>query len=149
MFLCGSYSHQLDDKNRIRLPAKLRADLGDKYILLPGTKGCIYLFKADETQTIINALGNLESLNPESEDALRTLISAGSSAEADSQGRFMLPQNLKDFAGIDKEIWINGNITKVEIWSAAAWTARNSKIDSTPKGIDDIYRSLSEKKAEQ
>ena len=149
MFLCGSYSHQLDDKNRIRLPSRLRAELGEKYILLPGTKGCIYLVNADDPQTIIKSIGLLESLNPDSEDDLRTLLSASSIVEADSQGRFKLPDNLIAFANIKKDIWINGNISKVEIWSAESWAERNKSIDSSPKGIDEIYRSLSARRDEQ
>ena len=149
MFLCGSYSHQLDDKNRIRLPSRLRAELGEKYILLPGTKGCIYLVNADDPQTIIKSIGLLESLNPDSEDDLRTLLSASSIVEADAQGRFKLPDNLIAFANIKKDIWINGNISKVEIWSDESWCERNKRVDSTPKGIDEIYRSLSAKRNEQ
>ncbi len=149
MFLCGSYSHQLDDKNRIRLPSRLRAELGEKYILLPGTKGCIYLVNADDPQTIIKSIGLLESLNPDSEDDLRTLLSASSIVEADSQGRFKLSDNLIAFANIKKDIWINGNISKVEIWSDESWAERNKRVDSTPKGIDEIYRSLSAKRSEQ
>lgn len=149
MFLCGSYSHQLDDKNRIRLPSRLRAELGEKYILLPGTKGCIYLVNADDPQTIIKSIGLLESLNPDSENDLRTLLSASSIVEADSQGRFKLPDNLIAFANIKKDIWINGNISKVEIWSDESWAERSKRVDSTPKGIDEIYRSLSAKRSEQ
>lgn len=149
MFLCGSYSHQLDDKNRIRLPSRLRAELGEKYILLPGTNGCIYLVNADDPQTIIKSIGLLESLNPDSEDDLRTLLSASSIVEADSQGRFKLPDNLIAFANIKKDIWINGNISKVEIWSDESWAERSKRVDSTPKGIDEIYRSLSAKRSEQ
>ena len=149
MFLCGSYNHQLDDKNRIRLPSRFRDELGTKYVLLPGTNGCIYLFKDDEPQTILKELCNMESLDPESENKLRTLLSAGRSVEADSQGRFMLPDNLIAFAGIDKEILINGNISKVEIWSAESWQRRNGNVDSTPSGIDEIYRSLNAKKSAQ
>ncbi|MBR2974827.1 MAG: cell division/cell wall cluster transcriptional repressor MraZ [Clostridia bacterium] len=149
MFLCGSYSHQLDDKNRIRLPSRLRAELGEKYILLPGPKGFIYLVNADDPQTIIKSLGLLESLNPDSEEHLRTLLSASSIVEVDAQGRFKLPDNLIAFANIKKDVLINGNISKVEIWSAESWEARNKTVDSTPKGIEEIYRILSAKRPEQ
>ena len=123
-----------------------RAELGEKYILLPGTKGCIYLVNADDPQTIIKSIGLLESLNPDSEDDLRTLLSASSIVEADAQGRFKLPDNLITFANIKKDIWINGNISKVEIWSDESWCERNKRVDSTPSGIDEIYRSLSAKR---
>ncbi len=143
MFLCGKYPTQLDDKNRIRLPARLRAALGDKYILLPGMDGCVYIIKEDEPQAILDVIMGSESTNPEKENMLRTLVSEGSNVEADSQGRFTLPQNLKDYAGVDKDLMIVGNISKVEVWSKQAWDAR--EVDKTPQGVNRLYSALSSK----
>ncbi len=143
MFLLGNFQHQLDDKNRIRLPAKFRADLGDKYILMPGTGGCIYVYKADETQKILAALNDMQSMDPIKEEWIRSLVSEGCSVDADSQGRFVLPSNLQEIAGINKDVRVVGSISKVELWSEERWQQRLAKTDRSASGFDAIYKNLS------
>ncbi len=143
MFLLGNFQHQLDDKNRIRLPAKFRADLGDKYILMPGTGGCIYVYKADETQKILATLNEMQSMDPIKEEWIRSLVSEGCSVEADSQGRFVLPSNLQEIAGINKDVRVVGSISKVELWSEERWQQRLAKTDRSASGFDAIYKNLS------
>ncbi|HIT77746.1 MAG TPA: division/cell wall cluster transcriptional repressor MraZ [Candidatus Limihabitans stercoravium] len=143
MFLLGNFQHQLDDKNRIRLPAKFRADLGDKYILMPGTGGCIYVYKADETQKILATLNDMQSMDPVKEEWIRSLVSEGCSVEADSQGRFVLPSNLQEIAGINKDVRVVGSISKVELWSEERWQQRLAKTDRSASGFDAIYKNLS------
>lgn len=143
MFLLGNFQHQLDDKNRIRLPAKFRADLGDKYILMPGTGGCIYVYKADETQKILATLNDMQSMDPIKEEWIRSLVSEGCSVDADSQGRFVLPSNLQEIAGINKDVRVVGSISKVELWSEERWQQRLAKTDRSASGFDAIYKNLS------
>lgn len=143
MFLLGNFQHQLDDKNRIRLPAKFRADLGDKYILMPGTGGCIYVYKADETQKILATLNDMQSMDPVKEEWIRSLVSEGCSVDADSQGRFVLPGNLQEIAGINKDVRVVGSISKVELWSEERWQQRLAKTDRSASGFDAIYKNLS------
>ncbi len=143
MFLLGNFQHQLDDKNRIRLPAKFRADLGDKYILMPGTGGCIYVYKADETQKILATLNDMQSMDPVKEEWIRSLVSEGCSVDADSQGRFVLPSNLQEIAGINKDVRVVGSISKVELWSEERWQQRLAKTDRSASGFDAIYKNLS------
>lgn len=143
MFLLGNFQHQLDDKNRIRLPAKFRADLGDKYILMPGTGGCIYVYKADETQKILATLNDMQSMDPVKEEWIRSLVSEGCSVEPDSQGRFVLPSNLQEIAGINKDVRVVGSISKVELWSEERWQQRLAKTDRSASGFDAIYKNLS------
>ncbi len=142
MFLLGNQQHTLDDKNRVRLPAKFREELGNKYILTPGTGGCIFVYRADETEKLLATLGSLESLSPEREEWIRSIVSEGAAVEADSQGRFLLPQNLKEIAGIDRNVQIVGSISKAEIWSEERWNARKANTDRTPQGFDELYRKL-------
>lgn len=142
MFLLGNFQHQLDDKNRIRLPAKFRADLGDKYILMPGTGGCIYVYKADETQKILSALNDMQSMDPVKEEWIRSIVSEGCAVEADGQGRFVLPSNLQQIAGIVKDVRVVGSISKAELWSEERWQQRLAKTDRSAGGFDAIYKNL-------
>lgn len=141
MFLLGNYQHSLDDKNRIRLPSNFRKDMGDDYFLMPGTNGCIFVYKADETQKILSQLMSLDSLNPEQSLMLTQLTAFSRSVTADNQGRFMLPDDLIARFGIKKDVRIVGAVTKAEIWSEELWQEKFG-CDMSPKAVDDIYRNL-------
>lgn len=141
MFLLGNFQHSLDDKNRIRLPSNFRKEMGDDYFLMPGTNGCIFVYKADETQNILSQLMSLDSLNPEQSLMLTQLTAFSRNVSADSQGRFMLPEDLIERFGIKKDVRIVGAATKAEIWSEELWQAKFCG-DMSPKAVDDIYRNL-------
>ena len=141
MFLLGNYQHALDDKNRIRLPSNFRKDMGDDYFLMPGSNGCIFVYKADETQQILSQLLSLDSLNPEQSLMLTQLTAFSRSVSADSQGRFMLPDDLIAKFGIKKDVRIVGAGTKAQIWSEEMWQQKFG-MDMSPKAVDEIYRNL-------
>ncbi len=140
MFLCGKFTTAVDSKNRVRLPAKLKSELGDKYILMPGMEGCIYVVREDQPQVILNILSGSESVDPAKEKILRELLSQCSSVDADVQGRFTLPTNLIQYAGITGEIEIVGNVTKAEIWATDRWNSNNTV--ATPQSITELYSAL-------
>lgn len=145
MFLVGNQQHMLDDKNRIRLPAKHREALGNKYILMPGTDGCIFVYPASDEHKIIAAIENIDSFDPDIAEWVRSVAEFSATVEADSQGRFMLPQDLMEICGIVKNVRIVGAITKVEIWSEERYSERRKGQDLTPKGFDDRYRKIHDK----
>lgn len=142
MFLVGNQQHALDDKNRIRLPAKFREQLGNAYILMPGTNGCIFVYAMDEQQKLIKLIQEADSFDPVQAERIRSLAEFSAVVEADAQGRFMLPTDLIEIAGISKNVRIVGAITKAEIWSEERYMARRSGQDNTPAGFDKLYKSL-------
>ena len=142
MFLVGNQQHALDDKNRIRLPAKFREQLGNAYILMPGTNGCIFVYAMDEQQKLIKLIQEADSFDPVQAERIRSLAEFSAVVEADAQGRFMLPPDLIEIAGISKNVRIVGAISKAEIWSEERYMARRSNQDNTPAGFDKLYKSL-------
>ena len=142
MFLVGNQQHALDDKNRIRLPAKFREQLGNAYILMPGTNGCIFVYAMDEQQKLIKLIQEADSFDPVQAERIRSLAEFSAVVEADAQGRFMLPPDLIEIAGISKNVRIVGAISKAEIWSEERYLARRSGQDNTPAGFDKLYKSL-------
>ena len=129
MFLMGNFQHSLDDKNRIRLPADFRKVMGDEYYLMPGTNGCIFVYKAEDTQNVLARLFALDSFSR--------------SVTADSQGRFMLPDDLIKIMGIKKDVRIVGAATKAVIWSEERWQQMFGNIDAiTSENFDSVYKSL-------
>ncbi len=145
MFLVGNQQHMLDDKNRIRLPAKHREALGNKYILMPGTSGCIFVYPASDEHKLLEAIENMDSFDPEIAEWVRSVAEFSATVEADSQGRFMLPQDLMDICGIKKNVRIVGAITKVEIWSEERYMERRSGQDLSSAGFDERYRKIHDK----
>ena len=121
-YFCGTYEHQIDDKNRLRIPAKFRKALigedGDKsYSFARGmVDGCIYVLPEEELQAIMEKLAE-EKMG---EASLATMLFYGSvyEAEEDPQGRVVLPAKLKAIAGIDKDVVTVGRGKRIEIWAA-------------------------------
>ncbi len=142
MILLGNFQHSLDDKNRIRLPSKFREKLGSEYILVPGTQGCIWLYPLSSEGDFINMMNDIGEFNPSNAEAVRTIASMGSLVDADSQGRFMLPDGLITFAKIKKDVRIIGTIKKVEIWGEEAYVEYSKKVGTTPADIDRIYENI-------
>ena len=142
MFLVGNFQHALDDKNRIRLPAKHREVLGNSYILMPGLNGCIFVYPAEQEQKLLQVIQDLDSFDPERAEWIRSIAEFSATAEADSQGRFMLPQDLLEIAGIKKNVRIVGAISKVEIWSEEKYLERRDNQDRSASAFDSLYRNL-------
>lgn len=143
MFLMGNFQHSLDDKNRIRLPADFRKEMGDEYYLMPGTNGCIFVYKASDTQGVLSKLFSLDSLDPEKTLKLTQLTAFSRSVTADSQGRFMLPDDLIKIMGIKKDVRIVGAATKAIIWSEERWQQNFGVANViTAENFDNVYKTL-------
>lgn len=116
-----NYSHQLDAKNRMRIPAKLREELGDGYTITVGTGGCLYVYSAEQ---MVEVNQRLKKVNPYKESQLkaaRFILFNSWQAEEDKQGRILLPENLRKFAKIEKNVIVYKGPTCIEIWSEEVW----------------------------
>ena len=132
MLFRGTYEHQLDDKNRLRVPAKFKKGLtgeaGDKtYSFARGLNGCIYVFPDDVLEELIEELSD-ERLGDSSAASL-LFFSNIFSAEEDAQGRVVLPSRLKAAAGIQKDIVTVGRGKRLEIWSAEKYDEFINSLD--------------------
>ncbi|SCJ55315.1 cell division protein MraZ [uncultured Clostridium sp.] len=129
MFI-GEYQHSLDSKNRIIVPSKLREGLGEKFIISKGLDGCLYAYPIDEWQKFEEKLKNLPLTNRDARAFVRFFVAGATEVETDKQGRGLIPANLREYAGIEKEIVTIGALNKVEIWSKEKWESYNeSDID--------------------
>ena len=129
MFI-GEYQHSLDSKNRIVVPSKLREGLGEKFIISKGLDGCLYAYPIDEWQKFEEKLKNLPLTNKDARAFVRFFVAGATEVETDKQGRGLIPANLREYAGIEKEIVTIGALNKVEIWSKEKWESYNeSDID--------------------
>ena len=129
MFI-GEYQHSLDSKNRIVVPSKLREGLGEKFIISKGLDGCLYAYPIDEWQKFEEKLKNLPLTNRDARAFVRFFVAGATEVETDKQGRGLIPANLREYAGIEKEIVTIGALNKVEIRSKEKWESYNeSDID--------------------
>ena len=138
--LIGEYQHSLDSKNRMIVPSKLREDLGNKFIITKGLDGCLYIYPAEEWQKLQEKLKTLPLSNRDARAFVRFFFAGACEVEMDKQGRGLIPQNLKEYAGIEKEIVSIGGLSRVEVWSKEKWNQYNdSNID-----FDKISERMSE-----
>ena len=134
MFL-GEYQHSIDPKGRIIVPAKFREDLGTKFIATKGLDNCLFLYPLEEWQSIEEKLRALPFTRADVRSFARFFFSGASELEIDKQGRILLPANLRDYAGIEKDLVVIGVGTRVEIWALDRWAQYNGAAENAYEEI--------------
>ena len=129
--LIGTYHHQLDQKNRFRIPAKFKEELGSELILTVGLGGALELFSASLLEEgVLSKMNSISLFDETAQKSLRVLLSSAHELEEDNQGRFLLPKSLKAHAKILKNIVIIGVGKRVEIWAEEEWETYIKEIDT-------------------
>jgi MraZ protein len=124
--LIGEYEHSLDAKGRLIMPAKLREDIGEKFIITKGLDGCLFGFSQNEWTNFEEKLKTLPLTNKNARDFVRFFLSGATECEIDKQGRFLIAGNLREYAEMEKEVAIIGVGTRIEIWNKEKWKQYNS-----------------------
>lgn len=119
--LSGEYSHNLDAKGRVILPARLREELGDNFYVTKYFEGCLAVYSAEEFEKLGASIQALPGNMKEVRKLQRIIITGAHQCEIDKQGRFVIPPTLREFASLEKELTIVGNGTHAEIWDSAKW----------------------------
>ena len=119
--LIGEYEHSLDAKGRLIMPVKLRQDMGEKFIVTKGLDGCLFAFSQEEWLNFETKLKALPLSDKNARNFVRFFLSAATECELDKQGRFLIPNNLRTAANLEKEVVIIGVGTRLEIWDKAIW----------------------------
>lgn len=139
MFI-GEYMHAIDPKNRMIVPAKFRENLGGKFILTKGLDGCLYIYTLEDWKELEIKLKKLPLTSKDARAFVRFFFSGANEIEIDKQGRALIPQNLLEYAHIEKEIVSIGVSNRIEIWSKRNWEEYNeSNVD---------YEAIAEKMSE-
>lgn len=119
--LLGTHTPKLDDKGRIILPARFRDELSEGIVVTRGQERCLYVFSAKEFQSVHQKISQAPVTSEEARRYLRVFLSGASDETPDKQGRVLLPQLLRDYAGLNKELVIIGVGSRAEIWDARSW----------------------------
>ncbi len=143
MFFFGSVRVKLDDKNRLRMPAKFSAILREGAIVMRGTQNSLFVMRTESMEEMWTALYNAPISDFEAQNTLRLLNSGTFEIACDNQDRFVLPQMLKDYALIDKNIVLVGMRDRIEIWAEDVFDQKyavsNETIDQAVIGLKDRY----------
>lgn len=117
----GQFTHSIDSKGRISIPAKLRkhiaAEANDAFVMTKGTSKCIDIYPLDEWQLMEQKLLKLNPFNPDDAKFIRMFSQFASEDTMDSQARILIPQPLIEYAQIEKEVLILGALKKIEVWN--------------------------------
>ena len=124
--LIGEYEHTLDAKGRISMPAKLRRDMGEVFILTKGLDGCLFAFSPNEWKNFEEKLKSLPLSDKNARNFVRFFLAGATECEIDKQGRFLIASNLRDYASLEKDAVIIGVGTRLEIWNRDKWKKYNS-----------------------
>lgn len=138
MFM-GEYSHNIDAKGRMIVPSKFREQLGDEFVVTKGLDGCLFVYPNEEWQNIEEKFRNVPLTSKDARKFSRFFFAGATTCEVDKQGRILLPANLREYAGIDKEVVSVGVFSRVEIWSKDRYL-ENSDFDD----MDEIAEHMAE-----
>ncbi|MCI8964648.1 MAG: division/cell wall cluster transcriptional repressor MraZ [Eubacterium sp.] len=137
MFM-GTYEHSIDTKGRVIIPAKFREQLGDSFVVTLGLDGCLFVYPENEWQDFVKELRELPG-SKEARKLQRYFMAGAAPCDVDKQGRVLIPANLREKAGLEKDIVFVGVMSKIEIWSKEHWDENDDF-----ENVDEIAEHMSE-----
>jgi len=120
--LIGEYTHTIDDKNRLSLPAKFRSEMGKKVVLTPGLDNCLFVFTTKQWSKIEEKLNQSSLLQADNRSFNRFMFGGAVEADIDAIGRILVPDFLRERANLKSKVSLIGVSDRVEIWNDKAWS---------------------------
>lgn len=139
--LLGEYQHNLDAKGRMAVPAKFRQQLTAGAIITRGLDHCLFVFSGKEWETLAQKLVALPLAQANSRAFVRLMLAGATDVDLDKQGRILIPNYLKEYAGLKKQTVVAGLYNRIEIWDSEAWKQYKAKTESQS---EEIAEKLSE-----
>lgn len=139
--LIGEYKHTIDEKKRLAIPAKVRKELGRGAVLTRGLDNCLALYPLKEWEKLADKLSKLPTGQVEARGVARVILSGAVEVDFDSLGRILIPDYLKQYASIEKNVVVAGVFNHMEIWDQVKWDNYKQK---TEREVGDMASKLSE-----
>jgi MraZ protein len=139
--LIGEYKHTLDTKKRVSVPAKFRRELGKKVVITRGLDKCLFVYTLKEWEKVAEKLSNLPIGQSDSRNFVRMMLAGAVDIDMDSLGRVLIPDYLKEYAGLKETIVIAGVYKRLEIWNEDNWENYKGRIE---KQTDVLAEKLGE-----
>jgi MraZ protein len=140
MFI-GEYRHTIDSKRRLALPAKFRNELGRVLVVTRGLDNCLVVYPKKEWKVMSDKLGKLPASQVEARGFARIMLAGAMEVSLDKLGRILIPDYLKKYAGLKKNVVVCGIFNRLEIWDAQRWDNYKGKIE---KEVGDLASKLKE-----
>jgi len=137
MFM-GEYQHAMDEKGRLIVPAKFREGLGEKFVITRGLDNCLFVYPMEQWKQLEDKIKELPTSHADTRAFVRMFFSGAVEAELDKQGRVVIPAHLREHARIERDLYVIGVSTKVEIWAKETWESYSSQAQQS-------YESIAEK----
>lgn len=134
MFI-GEYSHTLDEKGRVSVPAKFRLRLQAGVVVTRGLDRCLFVYPRSEWEVMAEKLSRLPITRADSRAFARLMLAGAWDAELDSQGRIMVPEYLRQYANLKKHVTVAGLYNRLEIWDEDSWQIYKSKVEAESDSI--------------
>ncbi len=140
--LIGEYKHTIDTKKRLSIPAKFRKDLGEKAVITKGLEKCLVIYTAEEWGKMAQKLNSLPNSQADARNYARLMLSGASEVELDKLGRILIPDYLKDYASLKKNITVLGLSSKIEVWDSDKWEEHRQKTETAAGDIAERLKEL-------
>lgn len=140
MFI-GEYQHIIDTKKRIAVPSRFREFFNGRAVVTRGLDNCLFLYTLEEWNKLAEKLNQLPVGQSSTRSFVRLMLAGASEVEMDKQGRVLVPDYLKSYAGLEKNVVITGLYNRLEIWDESKW---NSYKSGAEKNTDEIAEKLGE-----
>lgn len=140
MFI-GEYSHNLDEKGRLAIPKKFRAVLAKGAVVTRGLDTCLFLYTKEEWKKLAVKLADLPFSQANTRAFARLMLAGAMDVELDKQGRVILPEYLRSFAGLKKQIIVAGLYNRLELWDQKNWSDYTRRSE---KASGDIAEQMGE-----
>lgn len=137
--LIGEYKHTIDEKNRMSFPIKFRKEMGKTVVVTPGLDKCLFIFTLKEWSRIAGKLSEASMLSADNRSFNRYLLGGATEVGVDPQGRILIPDFLKDRAGLAGKVAVVGVHTRVELWDQASWDTYKKSVEAQ---ADDLAEKL-------
>lgn len=138
MFM-GEYNHTIDAKGRLIVPAKFREALGDEFVVTKGLDGCLFVYSNSEWNAFEEKLRTLPLTNKNARQFTRFFLAGAATCEVDKQGRILLPQVLREFAKLEKDVVLVGVASRIEIWSKEVW---EESVNTYDTDMDEVAENM-------
>jgi MraZ protein len=135
LMLLGEYKHNLDTKGRMAIPAKFRDKLSAGAIITRGIDNCLFVFANAEWEKLAQKLIALPLAQADARAFVRLMLSGATDVEIDGQGRILIPDSLRKYATIKKEVVVACLYNRIEIWDEAAWQIYKTKTETSSEEI--------------
>ena len=136
--MTGEYQHSLDNKGRIFIPAKLREELGDVFYITISMDRCLCAYSSENWRVLSEKVSAMPYVK---QRRMRPLFAHAAKCELDSQGRALIPANLREFAGLEKNVSVIGCNNHAELWDSASWEKIYAE-ETTPENIAAVMEEL-------